>query len=93
MLQAILVAGVDQGIDGIVDILLDAVVHRVAAAAGTGAVIVHTQAAADVHIFHVKAQFGQLHVELCRLAQGVLDAAYLGDLAADVEVDESQAVF
>jgi hypothetical protein len=34
----------------------------------------------------------KLHVELCRLAQRRLYAPYLGDLTADVEVDELQAV-
>ena len=34
----------------------------------------------------------QLDVELRRFSQGCLDATYLGNLATDVEVDESQAV-
>ena len=93
VLEAVLVAGIHERIDRIVDILLDAVIHRVAAAAGTRAVVVHAQSAADVDIVHVEAQLGELHIELCRLAQGVLDAAYFGDLAADVEVDQFEAVF
>ena len=34
----------------------------------------------------------ELDVKLCRLAEGGADAAYLGDLRADVEVDELEAV-
>ena len=64
MLETVLVARVNEGIDGVIDILLDAVVHRVAAAAGACSIIVHTQAAANVDIFHLKAQLGQLHIEL-----------------------------
>ena len=93
MLEAVLVASVHERIDSVVDILLDAVVHRVATAAGARAVVIHAQSAANVDILHLKAQLGQLHIELCSLAQGVLDAANLGDLAADVEVDEFEAVF
>ena len=63
-----------------------------AAAAGACAVVIDTQAATDIDIFHVKPQLGQLDIELRGLAQGILDAAYLGDLAADVEVDELEAV-
>ena len=34
----------------------------------------------------------ELHIVLCCLAQSCADAAYLVDLAADVEVNEAQAV-
>ena len=92
MLQLILVAGVDKGVHCIVDIFLDAVVHRVAAGTVARAVIVNAQSAANVHQFDVIAQFAELHIELCCFAQGILDAANHRHLAADVEVDELQAV-
>lgn len=56
------------------------------------AVVVDAESAAYVDEVYVEAHLRQLHVELHSLAQCGLDAAYLGDLAADVEVDEPQAV-
>ena len=92
VLEVVLVAGVDKGVNGIVDILLNAVVHRVAAGAVACSVIVHAESASDVNQFDVIAHLAQLHIELGRLAQGILDAANHGHLAADVEMDELEAV-
>ena len=90
--DVVLVGDVDKGRYGVVDVLLDGVVHAALAARRACPVIVHAQASADVDELHVEAHGVQLHIELRSLAQGGLDAAYLGDLATDVEVDEAQAV-
>ena len=92
VLDAVFVASVHQLIDRVVDILLDGVVHAVLAGAVAGAVVVHSQAAANVDEVDVEAQLGELHIELASLAQRVLDAANLGHLAAYVEMDELEAV-
>ncbi len=91
MLEPVLVAHVDKGVDGIVHIFLYRVVHRVPGGAVVTAVVVHAQAAAYVDKVDVEAHRRELHIELRGLAQGVLDAAYLGHLAAYVEVYELEA--
>ena len=87
-----LVGCLDEGVDAVVDVFLDAVVHATLAIAGACAVVVDAQAAAAVHELDAEAHGMELHVVLCCLAQGCADAAYLVDLAADVEVYEPQAV-
>ena len=91
--QVIFVGRFHECIDAVVHIFLDGVVHGTLAVARTGAVVVHAQPAAAVHELHVVAHVVELDIELRGLPQGGLYAAYLGDLAADVEVDEFQAVF
>ena len=90
MFQPILVAGIHELGNGVVDIFLDGVVHRVLSARGAGAVIVHTQSAADIHKVDIKTGLAQMHIELHCLAECILDAADLRDLAPDVEVDQLQ---
>ena len=92
VLDGVLFAGIHKGIDGIVHILLNGVVHRVSAGAVARPVVVHAQTAANVHKVEFKTHLGELHIELRSLAQRILDAAYLGHLTAYVEVDELQAV-
>ena len=88
----VLVGSVNEGVHAVVDVLLDGIVHGTFGVAGACAVVVHAEAAAAVDKFDVEAQCVELHVELCRLAQGGGDAAYFGDLRTDVEVDELEAV-
>ena len=88
--EFVLVAGVDDGVDGVVGVFLDAVVDR-AGAAGTGAVVVDAEAAAHVDVFDMVAHLVELHIELCRLTQGHVDFLDFADLAADVVVDELEA--
>ena len=76
----------------VVDIFLYGIVHRVLAHRGAGAVIVHAQTAANIDKIDVEAHLEELYIELHRLTQGSLDAAYLGNLAADVEMNEFQRV-
>ena len=90
--EVILLADVDELRHGVVGILLYGVVHGVLPHAGACAVVVYAKAVADVHEVETEAHLRQLYVELRGLAQGILDAAYLGNLAADVEVDELEAV-
>ena len=59
---------------------------------GLRAVVVDAQAAADVEVLDAGADAVQLDVDAGRLGQGALDAADVGDLAAEVEVDQLQAV-
>jgi len=90
--DAVLVGGFDEGPDAVVDVLLDAVVDGGLGVGGACAVVVDAQSAAAVHELDVEAHGVELDVVLCGLAQGCGDAAYLGDLAADVEVEEVEAV-
>ena len=77
--------------DGVVDIFLNGVVHRVLARRRAGAVVVHPESSAHVDELHLEVHLAQLHIELHGLAQGGLDAAYFRYLAADVEVYELEA--
>ena len=92
MWNIILIGCIDKGIDAVVHVFLDGIVHRTLTVRRPRAVVVHAQAAAAVHKIHVVTHLVQVDVVLGRLAQGRLYAAYLGDLAADVEVNEFQAV-
>ena len=75
----------------VVGVLLHRVVHR-RGEVGLRAVVVDAQAAAHVEVLQRRAQLAQLDVEAARLAQRVLDAADGGDLAAEVEVQQLEAV-
>ncbi len=77
--------------DHVVGVFLQRVVDR-RLEVGLRAVVVDAQAAADVEILHTRADAVQLDVDPGRLGQGVLDVADVGDLAAQVEVDQLQAV-
>ena len=90
--QVVLHAGIDQRRNRVVYILLYRVVHAALARRGARAVVVDAQAAAYVDKLDVEAHVLELYVELRSLFQGVLDAAYFGYLAADVEVNELEAV-
>ena len=81
-----------KGVHAVVHIFLDAVVDAAFAVAAACAVIVDTQSAAAVHKLDVEAHGMELYVKLCRLAEGCADAAYLGNLAADMEMNQFQAV-
>ena len=82
--------GLDAGHD-VVRVLLHVVVHR-GVEVGLRAVVVDREAAADVEVAHPAAHLAQLHVELTGLAHRVLDGDDARDLAAEVKVQELQAV-
>ena len=90
--DVVLVGRLDEGIDAVVDVLLNAVVDAALAVAAARAVVIDAQSAAAIDELDVEAHGVELNVELCGLAQGGADAAYLGDLAADMEVEELEAV-
>src|SRR5262249_51115588 len=75
----------------VVGVFLQGVVDR-RLEVGLRAVVVDAQAAADVQVADPGADPGQLDVNPRRLGQGALDAADVGDLAAEVEVDQLEAV-
>jgi hypothetical protein len=86
-----LVAGLlDRGHD-VVGVLLHRVVHR-RREVGLRAVVVDAEAAADVEQVRARAHRVQADEDPARLAQRVLVGADRGDLRADVEVHELEAV-
>ena len=87
-----LVAHIHESVNGIVGILLNRIVHRVARNAVARTIIVHAQTAANIHKIEVKSHGSELHIELRSLAKRILDAANLRDLATDMEVNQLQAV-
>jgi hypothetical protein len=89
--ERVLVGGVGDRVDHVVGVFLHRVVHG-ACRGGTRSVVVHAQASADVHEFHGNAHLAQLAVELRHFAQAALDLADVGDLAAQVEVDEFDTI-
>ena len=62
--QLVLVGGIHKGIDTVVDILLDGVVHRTLTRWRTCSVIVDTQSTSTVHEVYVIAHLVQLDIEL-----------------------------
>ena len=88
----VLVGCLDEGIDAVVDVFLNAIVDAALAVAAAGAVVIDTKAATTIDELDVEAHRMKLHVILCCLAKGGADATYLVDLATDVEMDEAQAV-
>ena len=75
----------------VVRVLLQGVVHA-RLEVGLRAVVVDAQPAADVEVLDAGAGLGQVAVDPRRFVQGVLDDADVGDLAAEVEVEELEAV-
>jgi hypothetical protein len=89
--HACLLAGVLHRRHHVVGVLLHAIVHG-RAEVGAAAVVVHREATAHVDVAHLAAQLHELRVHLGRFAHGVLDRHDAADLAADVEVQQPQAV-
>ena len=88
----VFVGGVGEGVDAVVDVFLNGVVDRALAAARPRAVVVDAKSASAIDEVDVVAHVVEVDVVLCGFAQGGLNAAYFRDLAADMEVDEVQAV-
>ena len=82
----------DEGIDTVVDVLLDGVVHRAFRRWRARTVVVHAKSASAVYEVNIVAHLVELHIELRSLPEGGLYAAYLGYLRANVEVYEAEAV-
>ncbi len=90
--DVVAVGDVDEGIDAVVDILLNGVVDRALRVGRPAAVVVDAQSAAAVDELNVVAHLAEVDVELSGLGEGVLYAADLIDLRTDVEMDEPDAV-
>ena len=92
MVDIVLVGCINECIDTVVHILLDRVVYRAFAAGRTGAVVIYAKTTATIYEIYIVAHLVEVDVELSRFTESRLDAADLGNLASDVEVDEAQAV-
>ena len=86
-----LVADLLQVVHHVVGVLLQRVVHA-RLEVGLRAVVVDAEPAADVHVLEPGARLVQLAVDARRLDQRALDDADVGDLAAEVEVQQLEAV-
>ncbi len=83
--HAALVANALDAEDDVVGVFLERVIDG-RFEIGLRAVVVDAQAAADVEELDAGPHAVQLDIDACRLGQGVLDAADIGDLAAQVEM-------
>ena len=90
--DVVLVGCIDKGVDAVVHVFLNGVVHRTLTRRRACSVVVHPEAAPTVHKVYVIAHLVQVDVELCRFAERRLYAPDFRYLASDVEVDEAQAV-
>ena len=91
VLDARLVADFLDVEDDVVGVFLKAVVDA-GAEVGLGAVVVDAEAAADVDVLEARAEALQFGVDADQLDDGVLDVADVVDLAAEVEVEQVEAV-
>ena len=80
-----------QVIDDVVGVFLERVVGA-RLEVGLRAVVVDAEAAADVEVLQPGAGAGELDVDAGGFVQGALDDADVRDLAAEVEVEQLQAV-
>ena len=78
-------------VDDVVGVFLERVVHA-RLEVGLRAVVVHAKTATDVDVFEAGAFLRQLGVDPGGLVQRALDDADVGDLTAEVEVEELEAV-
>ncbi len=78
-------------IDDVVGVFLQRVVHR-RFEVGLRPVVVDAETAADVHELQARALLGELAVDARRFVQRALDDADVRDLAAEVEVQQLEAV-
>ena len=85
------VAHVLDVIDDVVGVFLQRVVDA-RFEIGLRAVVVDAQAAADVQVLQAGAGARQVHVDADRFVHRALDLADVGDLAAQVEVQQVEAV-
>ena len=79
-------------VDDVADVLLDRVVHRRGVPVVARADVVDAEAAADVEVLDREPHLAELRVDARALVHRVLHDADLGELAADVEVEELRAV-
>ena len=92
MRNTVLIAGIYQDGNRVVHILLNGIVHTTFAGRRTCTVIIHTQTTADIDKLHLESQLMKLHIKLRSLTQSRLDTTYLGNLTADMEMNQLQAI-
>ena len=90
--NVVLIGCLDEGVDNVVDVFLHTVVDRTFRVGRTRAVVVDPETATAVDELDIETHFAELDIILCHLAQGDADESDFGDLAADVEVNEAEAV-
>lgn len=89
--QAVFVTGIADTPNHVVGVFVQAVVHR-AVGLRAGAFVVDAQAAAHVEALNVDAQLVQFNVKARRFAHAGGDIANVGQLRAQVEMQQLQAV-
>ena len=85
------VADVHDVIDDVARVLAEGVIGGTVEG-GSRAVVIDPEAAAHVEVAERVAHLGHLRVEAGGLAHGALDGADVGNLGADVEMDQLQAM-
>ena len=90
--NVVLVGCLDERVNDVVDVFLHTVVDGAFGVGRTGAVVVDTETTAAVDELNIETHLAELHIVLCHFAQGDADESDFGDLAADVEVNEAEAV-
>ena len=91
MRHAGIVADALDVVDDVVGVFLQRVVDA-RFEVGLRAVVVDAQAAADVEVLQARAATVQLDIHAGRFVQGLLDVADVGNLAAEMEVQQLEAV-
>ena len=86
------IGSIDEGIDTVVDILLNTVVDTTLTRRRTGSIVVNTQSTTAIHKVNIITHLMQLHIELRSLAQSRLNATNLRYLATNMEMNQAQAV-
>jgi hypothetical protein len=86
-----LLANLFDRIHHIIGIFLNGVV-RTGIGGRLTAIVVDSQSPSDVEIFEFNPGLIQFGIDARRLSDGILDAANIGDLRAEVEVQHLQAV-
>src|SRR3954465_13277579 len=89
--QLVLAAGFRQGVHHIVRVLLGRIVHA-RLRGGPAPVIVDAKTATDVHVRNIDAQAPQLRVVARGFLQASLDVANVGDLRAEVKMNELEDI-
>ncbi len=92
VLDIVLVGCIYEGIDTVVHVLLDRVVYGAFAAGRAGAVVIYAKSATAIYEIYIVAHLVEADIELGCFTESSLNAADLGNLTSDVEVDKAQTV-
>ena len=93
MRNTILIAGIHESRDRVIDIFLNRIIHATFTAGRTGTVIINSQSASNIDKLHIKAHRMKLYIKLRRLTQCRLNTTDFSNLASDMEMDQLQALF